>query len=405
MNVVSMMAWTCALGWLIFAALVLYGLAGRKPLLLHESVAPKASLPLVSVLIPARNEEHRILAESLRSVLAQDYARLEVIAINDRSTDSTLSTLRALAGEDARLLVIDGEEPPAGWLGKPHALQQALAASKGTWVLTIDADMLLDRSAVTTALNLALSKGYDALTLMPHFEGRSFWERVFIPSWVMILLGAFPFALINHPKVKLAIAFGGFFLIERETLARVGEFRSVRAEIVEDVRLAELLKANGARYRIEHAPNLVRTRMQQNFREIWAFLKRGMFAGMRYSVTLSLLSIIVGIAFVFAPFFLALLCAFMLFWGAGGEYLRLFIPTLLVWAIQVFTLMCVCKRLEFPLRYALTTPLGFSFFYAALLSSIISVMSGRGINWKERAVYGNDGAELPSRRRRKTGAS
>jgi chlorobactene glucosyltransferase len=405
MSVIVVIAWACALGWILFAALVLHGLAGRKPLLRPESSRSKDSLPLVSVLIPARNEERRILAQSLRSVLAQDYEQLEVIAVNDRSTDATLSILRAVAEEDARLLVIDGEEPRAGWLGKPYALQQALAQAKGSWVLTIDADMLLERSAVSTALNIALANDHDVLTLMPQFEARSFWEGVFIPSWVMILLGAFPFAVINHPKIKLAIAFGGFFLIERETLARINEFESVRAEIVEDVRLAELLKAAGARYRIEHAPNLLRTRMQQNFSEIWAFLKRGMFAGMRYSVTLSLLSVIVGIAFVFAPFFVALYCALMLSMGAGGACLRLFIPALLVWLIQVFTLAAVSKKLEVPVIYALMNPLGVSFFYAALLSALINVMRGRGILWKERAVYSQDGAELPSRRRRKTDAS
>jgi glycosyltransferase involved in cell wall biosynthesis len=352
-------------------------------------------MPLVSVLIPARNEAGRVLAESLRSVLAQDYERLEVIAINDRSTDATLSIMRSVAATDERLIVIDGSEPPDGWLGKSHALQQGLEASKGSWILTVDADMLLERTAVSTAIAHARAFGYEVLTLMPRFETGSFWERLFTSSWIMVLLGTWPFPLVNHPRVKLAIAFGGFFLVSRESLARIGDFAAVRAHIVEDIKLAELLKASGARYRIEHAPNLLRTRMQESLRDIWSFLTRGMFAGMHFSITLSLLADFIGFAFGFAPPFVAALCALLLAAGAGGEYSRLFIPSLIVWAVQVLTLACVCRKSDIPIVYALTTPLGLSLFYSALLVSIINIMRGRGVDWKERAVYSREGVPVP----------
>ncbi|HEY0322595.1 MAG TPA: glycosyltransferase family 2 protein [Pyrinomonadaceae bacterium] len=398
LNIIALVAWACAFGWLGFSVMVLYELAGRKPLLPAQSSELQVNNPpLVSVLIPVRNEAQRILAQSLRSVLAQDYEQLEVIAVNDRSTDATLSILRSIALEDGRLIVIDGVEPPAGWLGKSFALQQALEASHGSWILTVDADMLLEKDAVSTSLRHALSKGYDVLTLMPYFETRSFWERVFTPAWLLALLGAFPFVLTNSPKVKLAIAFGGFFLMRRPALARIGDFAAVRSDIVEDVRLAELLKSSGARYRIEHAPNLVRTRMQNGFREIWSFLSRGMFAGMRYSVVLSALAIMVGFTFVIAPVFVAVFCVLMLYSGAAGEWLSLLIPTLIIWAIQVFAQACVCWKFEIPVVYSLTTPLGLSLFYLALLVSVINIMRGKGVAWKERRVYERAGVSLPVR--------
>jgi len=397
LTILTGIAWTCAVGWLAFAAMALHGLGRRKPLPTIHNSQLSINAPLVSVLIPARNEAYRILAQSIRSVLAQAYEHIEVIAVNDRSTDDTESILRSVAETDERLRVINGIEPPAGWLGKPYALQQALEASHGHWVLTIDADIVLEREAVQTALGHALAGGYDVLTLMPHFETGSFWERVFTPAWLLALLGGYPFAILNNPKMKHAFAFGGFSLIHRRALARIGDFAAVRADIVEDIRLAELLKISGARYRIEHAPNLIRTRMQSSFREIWDFLSRGMFAGMRYSLVLATFTIMVGYSFVVAPTLVTILCLLMLAAGVSGEWLNLLFPSLIIWATQVLALLFVCKKFEIPLGYAFTTPLGFSLFYTALLISTINIMRGEGVGWKGRRVYERAGVGLPVR--------
>ncbi len=389
-------AWICVFGWLGFAAVSLYGLAGRKPLLPVQNSHPMTDAPLISVLVPARNEARRILAQSICSVLAQDYQHLEVIAVNDRSTDTTESILRSTAETDERLHVINGVEPPAGWLGKPYALQQALGASRGHWVLTIDADIVLEKEAVRIAIGRALAGGYDVLTLVPYFETKSFWERVFTSAWVLVLLGAFPFAILNNPKMKQALAFGGFSLIRRQSLARLGDFAAVRADIVEDVRLAELLKSSGARYRIEHAPNLIRTRMQSSLREVWDFLSRSMFAGVRYSLVLAALYIFTGYTFAIAPVFIAAFGVLMLAAGESSEWLSLLVvPSLVVWVIQVSALMFVCKNCDIPIAYALTTPLGLSLFYTALLISVINILRGKGVAWKERRVYEHTGVGLP----------
>src|ERR1044071_9708504 len=390
-------AWVCVLGWLAFAVVVLYGLTKRKPLPATQNSQLRTNAPLVSVLIPARNEAHRILARTLRSVLAQTYEHLEVIAVNDRSTDDTESILRSVAETDERLRIINGVEPPAGWLGKPFALQQALEASRGHWVLTLDADMVLEKEAVRTALGHALDGDYDVLTLMPHFETGSLWERAFTPAWLLTLLGGYPFAVLNNPKMKHAVAFGGFSLIRRQALTRIGDFAAVRADIVEDIRLAELLKSSGARYRIEHAPKLIRTRMQCSFREIWDFLSRGMFAGVRYSLVLAALIVLVGALFVVAPVLVAIVCLTMLAIGADGAWLSVLFPSLVIWATQVLTLLVVCKKFQIPLGYAFTTPLGFSLFYTALPISAINIMRGEGVVWKGRRVYEREGIGLPVR--------
>ena len=394
--IITVIAWICAVGWLGFAAFALCGLAQRKPLTTTSVSQLITNPPLVSILLPARNEAHRVLAQALASVLAQDYKQIEVIAVNDRSTDSTGSILASLAEADDRLRVLNSTEPPAGWLGKPYALQQAFEVSHGEWIVTLDADMILEPAAIRTALGQAIAGGYEVLTLMPSFETGSFWERAFTPAWLLTLLGGYPFFVLNNQKLKQAFAFGGFSLIHREALVRIAGFAAVRADIVEDVRLAELLKRSGARYRIEHAPNLMRTRMQNGLREIWDFLSRGMFAGMRYSIVLAALTVTTGYAFVVAPVFVAIVCLLLVLTGSS-ELSGLLFPALVIWGTQVFTLALICRKFEIPIGYAFTTPLGLSLFYTALLISTVNIVRGKGVAWKGRRIYELGGVGLPVR--------
>ena len=396
LTILTVTAWICAVGWLGFAVVALYGLAQRKPLPATSVSQLTTNSPLVSILLPARNEAQRVLAQAVASVLAQDYQQIEVLAVNDRSTDATGSILNTLAGTDDRLRVINSAEPPAGWLGKPYALQQAFEVSQGEWIVTLDADMVLEPAAIRTALSQTIAGSLDVLTLMPYFETGSFWERAFTPAWLLTLFGGYPFFVLNSPRLKQAFAFGGFSLIRREALARIAGFAAVRADIVEDVRLAELLKRSGARYRIEHAPNLMRTRMQNGFREIWDFLSRGMFAGTRYSIVLAAFTVITGYAFVVAPVFVAIACLPMVLAGRS-DLSGLLLPALSIWGIQAITLGLICRKFDIPIWYALTTPLGLSLFYTALLISTINIERGKGVAWKGRKIYELGGVELPVR--------
>jgi len=309
--------------------------------------------------------------------------------------------LRSIAATDKRLSIINGVEPPAGWLGKPYALQQALESSRGQWVLTVDADMVLEKDAVGVALSQALAAEYDVLTLTPFFEARSFWERVFTPAWLLILFVSYPFENLNNPKMKPNVAFGAFMLMRREVLARVGDFGAVRADVLEDVKLAELIKSSGARFHIGHAPNLARTRMHYNFREIWNYLSRCMFAGLRYSFLSSALYILTGYAFVVAPPFIAAVCVLMFGTGWSTEWSSvLLVPSLTIWGIQVAALILICKKCGVPWPYAFSTPLGLSLFYTALLVSTINILRGKGVTWKDRSVYDSAANEPPRGRER-----
>ncbi|HYP54567.1 MAG TPA: glycosyltransferase family 2 protein [Pyrinomonadaceae bacterium] len=194
-------AWGAVLLWLAGAVLTLRGIYRQRPLAPPDDARlTDDRAPFVSVLVPARNEEHRVLEESVRSMLAQDYGRFEVVAVNDRSTDATGPILRSIAAEDARLRVVEGVEPPEGWLGKPHAMRQALDNARGEWVLATDADMLFEPAALRASMARALDARLDAVTLLPQVVCLSFWERVFMPTFGWFMLLARPLERVNDPR-------------------------------------------------------------------------------------------------------------------------------------------------------------------------------------------------------------
>ncbi|MDQ3651966.1 MAG: glycosyltransferase [Acidobacteriota bacterium] len=389
-------AWATVGMWLVGAYLTWAGIRRQRPLMPvvnHELM--DAAAPLVSILVPARNEEHRVLEQSIRSMLAQDYGRFEVVAVNDRSTDATGIILRSIARSDQRLRVIDGVEPPAGWLGKPHALQQALDEARGEWVLATDADMIFHPRALRTAMTHAVRGSYDAVTLLPDVDCLSFWEKVFMPAFGWFMLMALPLERVNDPARPESLGVGGFFLIRRAMLEGVGAYRAVRNEVAEDLRTAEVLKGAGARLRVEYAPDLASTRMQTNFREIWEGFTKNLFAGAKFSFWRALAGACGVLLFSVAPALLAVFCALKLMTGAGYGWWQLFIPTALVWIIQVATFALINMSWHIPARYALTMPLGHALFVAILINSAVRIASGSGVTWKGRKLYERAGVRPP----------
>jgi chlorobactene glucosyltransferase len=147
---------------------------------------PGEALPSVSIVIPARNEE-RAIATSVLSQLAQNYADFEVIVVDDRSTDATPQILAALARENPRLTVVSGEDPPPGWLGKPHALWEGARAARGELLLFVDADVRYDSRCLAEAVAFLLAKRADFVGFLPRFDSRGFWESVLMPNLPFIV--------------------------------------------------------------------------------------------------------------------------------------------------------------------------------------------------------------------------
>ena len=393
---VTAAVWFIVVCWLVSTALTLLGLSRQNPLLPGvESTLTNGDTPFVSILVPARNEQHRVISESILSILAQSYGRFEVIAVNDRSTDKTGSILESLAKHDNRLHVIHSEELPTGWLGKPFAMQQALNRATGEWILATDADMIFDPAALRTALSRVLAEKGDAITLIPQFEAISFWEGVMIPTWTWVFLMFTMFYRINNPKSPGAVGIGGFFLIKRSLLDRLGCYEALKGEVMEDVRLAEQIKQSGARLLTEYAPRLVRTRMYSNFREMWECSTKNWFSGVKFSVPFAMYCIVSMYAMAVLPPLMLLVSAIGIVIGVRDGLWLLFLASLLAWILQVFNLALASVRTRVSPLYSLTAPLGLGLLYAMLFDSCMRITIGTGVTWKGRRIYERDGVSPP----------
>ena len=386
--------WLVVLVWLAITILTLHGLYRQTSLLPTPNLNLTArDAPLVSILIPARNEQHRVLEECIRSILKQDYGNFEVIAVNDRSTDATGAILETLANADPRLHVIEGKDLPPGWLGKPYAMQQALDQARGEWMLATDADMIFESSALRTAMNRTLEAEGDALTLIPRFEAYSFWERVMIPTWAWVFLMFALFYRIDNPRTDRAVGIGGFFLMRRTVLDRIGGYEALKDEVMEDARLAERIKRSGARLLLDQAPALIRTRMYKTFGEMWESSSKNWFSGVNFSLLFALFCVVSMYLVAVVPPLIALVS---LVAGVSIDVWGLFLPAALSWFLQVLVMAAASRYSDVSPVYALTAPLGLAVMYAILFDSGIRITTGTGVTWKGRRIYERRGVRPPN---------
>ena len=340
--------------------------------------------PLVSIVLPARDEA-TVIEACVDSLLAQDYPRIELIVVDDQSSDGTGEILNRLAGREPKLQVVHGLEPAPGWLGKNHALHQGTARASGEYLLFVDADVVLDRRCVRASIALAESTGADLLTLVPRLITLSFWERVIQPPMLQLVLFRFQARLINDPAhPEAASANGPFLLFRRAAYESIGGHAAVRADPVEDLALARRIKRSGHRLTYAIGTHLIRLRMYRSFREIWNGWSKNFSAGAGESLVLSVLSAM-GLAVMFVLPWLSLLYALAAA-ARGVEG-----GTRLLAASLVAVIAALAWRRELDRRYALDAgfamlqPLAYAAIIAILLNSAWLAVSGGQIRWKGRS--------------------
>jgi glycosyltransferase involved in cell wall biosynthesis len=221
----------------------------------------------VSVIIPARNEEHTI-GPAVRSLAVQPEI-LEIIVVDDQSTDTTAAVLEELAGEVPNLRAIEGAPLPEGWVGKNYAAWQGAQRATGAWLLFTDADAVHLPGSTGRALQQAAANGAAMFSVSPAQELRTWWERALIPFVYCRLAQLYSYAVVNDPHSPSAAANGQYLLIQRDAYESFGGHAAVRAEVLEDVALARLAKHSGIRLLFSPDDGLVRVRMYATFRAMW----------------------------------------------------------------------------------------------------------------------------------------
>ena len=360
-----------------------------------------ASAPLISICVPARDEEQNI-RRCVESLLAQTYPNFEIIVLDDRSTDSTPRILEELlqttkvattwqprSDDFSRLRVIHGSDLPAGWAGKPHALTQASASARGDWLCFVDADTFAAPEALASCYIKAIETKADMFTIMTFQELDSFWEKVLMPLVLTALSVGFSPCKVNDPKRRDAVANGQFILIRRAVYDAVGGHERIKDQIVEDKALSEQVKWNGYRLVIADGYQMARTRMYTSLPQMWEGWTKNIYLGLRDTPSMLLLGAFGATLALIAALFLPawpLLGFLWLLKGGGALALGVIAKSLIVWAALLWARAAVSHGLGISRLYALTIPLGAGLFAAIMLTSAWKVLSGQGVTWRGR-VY------------------
>ena len=329
------------------------------------------------MIVPARDEERGVGA-AVRSLRALDYRAVEVIVVDDESRDGTLELARAAAGDDPRVRVLAGEPLPGGWVGKPWACWQGVRAARGEWLLFTDADVIHAPDSLGRALAMARRLGRGGLTLLPTVDAVGPVERTVIPA-AAAAIGVFvaPGPLARSPRSAVAIAAGGYMLIERALYERVGGHAGIRRRMVDDVTLAARVKRAGGLLVPAPAGRLARLRMYHGAREVWEGWSKNASFGVEGGAGKALVGAGVVAALAVLPL------------AATLEGVRRRDPSLAAVGLVGMASLTALQRLTTwavptPARYAATMPLGLLVMAAAATRGSLQRLAGRGPRWRGR---------------------
>ncbi len=251
----------------VSAYVLLVAVINLASFLLIRSKPSVRSGGLVSVLIPARNEE-AIIEECLSGLLDQSYKNYEVIVLDDNSTDNTLKILKRLEAQHERLRVLEAREKPERWKGKTYAVQQLAEAADGEYLYIVDADTKHDRDAVSWAVSQLQERNLDAFSGMPVQITRTFAEKLLVPI-VYLPIVFVPLLIFNRRRPRRpAFGVGQFFVFRKECFFQLGGMHRVKSKITKDLAMSSLLKREGYRFQFLDTRGHVSCRMYGSFREV-----------------------------------------------------------------------------------------------------------------------------------------
>ncbi|WP_435018332.1 glycosyltransferase [Tundrisphaera sp. TA3] len=253
--------------WPIRHLVLIYAFKRLDFLTLRSPLWTAPDPPLVSAIIPAKDEE-ATLRFCLDSVRAQTYPNFEILVIDDRSTDRTGAIAREAAAIDPRIRVITIEDLPPGWTGKTHALHVAAQQARGQWYWFLDSDTRHEPDSLSIVLEYARSHDAALASILPEMRCESFWEQVVQPLLGIVLVQSFPLFWVNDPRKKLAFANGQYILIRRDAYEASGGHEGVRDKFVEDIYLAKAVKRAGYAIRTAIAPEIGSTRMYTSLSQL-----------------------------------------------------------------------------------------------------------------------------------------
>ena len=364
LGVVGSLAWLGHVGHLIRhrgKAIFLEDLAGEPP---------GEGWPTLAVVFAARDEAVAVGA-ACRSMLGQDYPRMEVIAVDDRSADGSGSILDALALEDDRLRVVHIGQLPPGWLGKTHALQVGSEATRARWILFTDADVILGPGASRKAVGFAEANEVDHLTVGPEIPAESIGERLFLGLFGLLFSMKAPIGRLDDRESKAHAGIGAFNLVRADSFRAIDGFRHLALSVDDDMRLAQALKYAGYRPRFLLGRGLVSVRWQVGLGGMIRGLEKNFFAALGFRLDKAFLVALGIVVVVLAPY-------------AGlfvGPWWARLVCGLGVASIAA-TLAASRRHSGIGWYYALLMPFSAIAVLVSLGRSVVLTLSRGGVDWR-----------------------
>jgi chlorobactene glucosyltransferase len=372
--------WLAIIAWLIARAVQQRGCLHR----LEPALPPSSDdAPRVTVIIPARDEEANI-GHCLEALLAQDYpaSRMRVIVVDDQSVDATAAIVRGFARQHRQITLINSPPLPPRWTGKSHACWiGARTAPPSEWLCFIDADVTVKSSALSSAVQTALTQRLDLLSLMPRQELRSFAERLILPCGLIVLSFVQDLRQSQARSGSAVAASGQFMLVRRDAYAAVGGHAAVCTVICEDLEFARRLKQSGRAVLLMGGDELLSTRMYTGWRTLWPGLAKNLVDTLGGPVP-TLAVALAGLILAWAAFILPV--ADLAGWLRGDQdALSALLLALAGSGAALGLHLAATFYFRIPFWYGLVFPLGYTVGALMAIDSVRRRLSGRVI-WKGR---------------------
>lgn len=375
MNTVS---WPLAI-WAVLSCLVwslIYLRASQNllslRLLRQLQPQPPSNWPKLSVVIPACNEGDT-LEQALTTLLQQDYPNLEVVLVNDRSTDNTSSVVDHIAAKDSRINPVHIDHLPDGWLGKVHALHVATQKTSGDWILFTDADVHFQPNVLRKTIALCLEQQLDHLTVAPEVYSQSFWLDVTLAAFALTFFTSLKVAEIGKPGSDKFAGIGAFNLVRKSVFDQTEGFSWLRMEVADDLGLGLMLHRVGAKSCLLVGTDEIGLTWYSSLADMMRGLEKNIFgiaAHYRYSKLFTSVAFLWLTSLGWVIAFLPHQAPFV--WGLG-------VATYLCLLLYLFVLGTKIKRWEFAFLFI---PIGQLIISGILLRAAIYCSLRQGIIWR-----------------------
>ena len=337
--------------------------------------------PRVSVILPARNEE-KFIQKCLDSLISQDYANYEIIAIDDSSEDSTGTIIAQYAKNNPKVVHVSAAQKPDGWMGKNWACIEGYKKATGELLLFTDADTRFEKNVISLAVSHLETFSLDALTVIPKMICLDVWTKIALPVLSTFLHTRFSAIRVNDPTKKTGYFFGSFFIIRKTTYNTVGTHEGVKHEIIEDGALGKKVKEGGFKMKMVRGAHLIDAVWARDWSTLWNGLKRLMIPLFLQNGTIAVGIFFAVLFLLFMPYvFLAYSAPFA---AKSTSFSVVFVSAASSSALLFSACLLDARVLGIKIQHAVCAPLGSLIVVGGFLSGLLQAKSNSAVSWRGR---------------------